>query len=686
LEQLLNAVPAHVLDVRTVAQDDKKVKVQYHPLLPKPSVFLGRAAEVGKITKALLEPDGKLALLYGLGGFGKSTLAAYIARLLAGQPFTAIIWSSAATIPDWGLDALLRDFIPLIPELNREPIPQQEAIALAYLRDRPTLLICDNLEDVALSEQQRLARFLTSIDGTLGSRVLLTARRDDAWLHSLVSSEGAPPFLIGGVDEVAAVTLLRTRGKHLPRLVDAADGALVEYVKAVGYNPELIKILAGLGDYERIRHVATQLPHDLEQAREELLKAAFEQLQRVPHALAPLWMVQVFTPTADYAALKFVYELSLPGYTKFDTIFSIALSSALLSVELDEAGATRYHLHPLVQRYFDETPTMQLPANVRPVIELAHLTYFMKFATEHIKQSIKANRDALMRDWENLHSAWKRAEQRRQAALRIGPADVDAAKAVMACALVVRDLVLYEGLWTEGRAILAAGVSAAQYVGDEETEALLLSNQALLTAYQDEPWQARPLYERCLLLCRKLGNPERTAGVLHQIAMVDEDLGDVESALRYYSESLAIKREINDLKGAAGTLHQLANISFRQNDLEGAEANYRESLRLKQIVGDDKGAAASLHQLALLSFARGDKRAARQLLEESLQLAKHTGEVSSIASTQLILGEFLCQEGEQSAGLAMLREALLLSERLGVPSMIASAQNAIQQYESERTH
>jgi hypothetical protein len=265
-------------------------------------------------------------LLKGLGGFGKSTLAGRVARILADKPykrFKTVVWSSAYLRPDWGLDIMVDDFSALVPEIGQRPTrAEKEAMALAYLQAVPTLLICDNVETLTNpQEQNRLAGFIEQVNPAGGSRVLLTTRIEDPWLHKVLNKPGGVRLPeLGGLDEPAAIELLRKLSpeKGLAALAQDNDAALSPLVNAVHRNPYMIEILLGLGDIVRIRETPARLPTDLRHAQDALLADAFARLRATPGALELVQQVGVFVPSADFAALRDVAGANLPRGAYFD--------------------------------------------------------------------------------------------------------------------------------------------------------------------------------------------------------------------------------------------------------------------------------------------------------------------------------------------------------------------------------
>ncbi|NAS20079.1 tetratricopeptide repeat protein [Herbidospora sp. NEAU-GS84] len=221
-------------------------------------VFVGRGEELAVLGEALpsprpgAEPTGAVvvAALHGLGGIGKSTLAARYAAAHAGV-FNPVWWITADTPAsiEAGLAGLAT---ALQPELARVvPSPVLAARAAGWLACHTGwLLILDNVTDPA--------HIAALLDRTLTGRVLVTSRLGQGW-HRF----GAKVLRLEVLDPDAAIRLLSTiaTGEGLNPVTDTAgttgdpdiavdtgagaglavlDGA-AELVEALGFLPLAIE-------------------------------------------------------------------------------------------------------------------------------------------------------------------------------------------------------------------------------------------------------------------------------------------------------------------------------------------------------------------------------------------------------------------------------------------------------------
>ncbi|MDQ3789546.1 MAG: ATP-binding protein, partial [Actinomycetota bacterium] len=123
-------------------------------------VFVGRADELARLDR-LLDEQGRnaVAVVHGLGGVGKSTLAARFARLHA-ERFSLIWWITADT-PAAIRTGFADLAVAVAPEAASLPVDERMEVAFRWLGGTEDwLLVLDNLATPADAEQV-LARIST---------------------------------------------------------------------------------------------------------------------------------------------------------------------------------------------------------------------------------------------------------------------------------------------------------------------------------------------------------------------------------------------------------------------------------------------------------------------------------------------------------------------------------------------
>lgn len=190
---------------------------------PETGRVYGRQAELTQLKQWLNQERCQLVALLGIGGVGKTTLAATLAKALA-PGFDKVIWRSLLNAPP--LDELLRGVLPKIAQQPLAELPtsldEQLTLLLHELRQQRCLLVLDNLESILQAEgfgQMRAgyegyAQLMRQLaESRHNSCLLLTSRErpqgmarweeDLSWVRSL---------RLEGLDATAGQAMLKARG------------------------------------------------------------------------------------------------------------------------------------------------------------------------------------------------------------------------------------------------------------------------------------------------------------------------------------------------------------------------------------------------------------------------------------------------------------------------------------------
>jgi tetratricopeptide (TPR) repeat protein len=162
------------------------------------------------------------------------------------------------------------------------------------------------------------------------------------------------------------------------------------------------------------------------------------------------------------------------------------------------------------------------------------------------------------------------------------------------------------------------------------------------------------------------------ATCIHQLGMIAQERGDYQQAEERYRASLTIKEELGNRAGIAASYHQLGRIAQERGDYQQAEERYRASLTIEEELGNRSGISSSYHQLGMIAELRGDYQQAEERYRASLTIKEELGNRSGIANSYHQLGMIAQERGDYQQAEERYRASLTIEEELGNRAGIAS--------------
>ena len=200
---------------------------------------------------------------------------------------------------------------------------------------------------------------------------------------------------------------------------------------------------------------------------------------------------------------------------------------------------------------------------------------------------------------------------------------------------------------------------------DKEEQASINHHLGILKANKGEIEQAIALYQQSLAINEQIGNVQGKAATLHQLGMLKADRGEIEDAIALYQQSLAINEQIGNVQGKAATLHCLGMLKANRGEIEEAIALYEQSLVLNEQIGNVQGKATTLHCLGMLKANRGEIEEAIALYQQSLAITEQIGDVQTKAATLHEMGRLKANSGEIEEAIALYQQSLAITEQIG---------------------
>ncbi len=682
--------------------------------------FVGRSAELRELATNLEPEHGpwRAAVVYGLGGMGKTVLAARLAERMAShldgvKSLRMTPSTTARDVLNQIAGFLLVNQIALdhpgISKLNKvkdEPLPLENKVAVLaeILTARRLLLLFDNCEDI-LPQAQAVSRESTKEPAQLRagtdpdllklfrllvetvpgpSRFLFTSRVDFSPLEPgrLSGAVGHLPLSEMGFRD--AVYLMET----LPPLNELPVAALFSPEKVPSEGSEIRvqplsmrDLHARLGGHpytlnlfaEHARRASVQdVLKDLGDVRQEMLE--FTLLDRAAAQLPEraallLRRAAVFEEPVPLEGLAFLLGDERDAMPEVTSEAQALLEWGLLA---HPPGTADSMVHTLVRDWARSqwTPEERL-ALLRRAAQYWLVVGRDSSNLEHLLNSRRYLFQA--GDYEQadeiVQLAWDHLLRWGEIELVLHLLDESVRTVKGNSRAVARGnlATVYQALgeYTSACKVYEEVLAEFQAAGDRGNVATALHQLGILHDLQGEYPQARQRYEESLAIEQELGRRAGVASSLHELGMLHQQQGEYPQARQRYEESLAITKELGDRVGVARSLHQLGILHDLQGEYPQARQCYEESLTIFKELGARADVASSLGELGILQEQQGEYPQARQRCEESLAIFTELGDRVGIATGLHQLGVLHQNQGEYPQARQRYEESLAIKQELG---------------------
>ncbi len=683
-----------------------------------PAPLIGRDELVHTLADELIRGEPRATVLSGLGGAGKTRLAAEVAREVARAMDGRVAWIPLAQAPrDGGLATAITVGFGLA---GVEPDRLAETVA-ATIGEAPALLVLDSAE-TALHDL-RLVDELLALARPL--RLLITTRIaiDRAGLAMVPV---APLEVPAASDDATTVAL----SPAVALLVDRAKRAGADVAVTTGTAPAIARLVARLDGLPLAIELAAPLLRVLPPHR--LLDRTDTRLDAVQAAID--WSHDQLTPE-DRRLYRRLAVFGVPFRARHVRTFAErSLAHGLSPLEADiEGGLERLYATGLVRARPDaelvEPATgpddprgaavreYELPALIREdairrleatgeataamwargndllaLCELSHAELVVRARVDLLDQLDIVHDDVvaaldraraagegtfLLRLAGALSEYWRTrgrlAEGRvwLDTALRLGPTarTAERARALHGAGMLAN----WQSDFRKAGAVLEEALSIRLELGLLPEAASTLNQLGLIGLDVGELDEAERHCRQGLDIRRSLGDPSAVAGSLNTLGGILQFGGKTEEAGAMFEESVALRRELKDDAGCSVSLANLALVARDRGELDAAEAMLRESKATRERLGDRQRVAVVRHNLALVLFDRGDLDAAREELEAALATARELGDRLETANALSDLGFVEAAAGHRERAAALQGEALDVAARLGAKGIVAQS-------------
>jgi tetratricopeptide (TPR) repeat protein len=689
-----------------------KVEAPPEPALPGVVVravgdFIGRRREERLLGRALHGQHAGV-VVHGIGGVGKSTLAAQLIANLAEQAGVVVSLGGKLTV-DQLFDELSRRLLavavgrgwdethPLrraIPLLRDPQLLWQDRVGLLAehaLRREPIVLVLDNFEDNLTAERDHgaghvvadpeLAEFLAAWVRSPGlSRVLITSRypfalpdqahRQLETLHLGPLSWAETRKLIWrlpGLDALAPNQQQRAWtdvGGH-PRSLEYLDALLRGGAARFGDIAQRLEATLTRRGITNPKRWLDDTSGDLDRALAEtvtlavdevLLSRLLERLEDVPLARELLLGVSVYRRPVDIVGMVSQLTGQLPEQTEQGELRLLAPEGFQLALTvLRELG-----LVSPVEAATSTGHEGQLETF------LVHRWTARALADLAIPAELTSAHRRAARYWRWRTQVWR---QYRTTAVNhllearhhhLAANELD--DAVDITAWLCTHLHTW-GAWSWEERLCRETLAV---VPEQSRHAATFTQQLGLIAQQRGDYDhALDWYRHALAIFEDLGDRAGIASSYHQLGRIAQLRGDYDQALDWYHRSLAIEEKLGKRAGMAASYHQLGMIAEERGDYDQALDWYHRSLAIEEELGNREGIATSYQQLGVLARKSGDYDQAVDWSRQALTIQENLGDRLGMATSFQELGVLAELRSDYDQALDWYRRSLAIHEELG---------------------
>ena len=656
--------------------------------------LVGRNLEIRQVER--LYQLSPVVLLSGDTGGGKTELALGVSRwsqrTLQDQLPGGVFYSTFEASHPAGLERIIHEIGTSAAGLEFADMNarQQRLWVLDYLQKRPSLLVWDNIENVAgdaaregsglltLDEQAELNEFIAQVtQGGSASRLLLVSRHPSLpWLtvplqqQTLAGLRGHDRLeLAGKILEKATIDSARVTPDCLT-LLDLLEGHPLAMQIALPLLKEVpASVLLG-----EIRRGMEEMPDNaVEEGRPSYLTAVMEySWSKMTHrSRTHLPMLALFQRRAMMDILNHITQegtayRSAMGEELGWGACRTMLRSAQAAGFLDPISPSVYQIHPALPWFYGRKLTQQLSGPAIRQLELEFLRVYADTA-DYFMESLYENQasgvTAILAEEGNLTQALGlalEAEQWDSAQLLVQP-----------LAQVYRMQKRYPELQRlRGQLLESVGETAAEAkergaielwvylqgtAASEATELLDLNTSEALNQQLLEYLLAQPDGEQ----------DPRTAAVYHQFGIIYLNRRQWDEAAGWLQKSLAIIEDGEGLHSVADDHYALGQVRQGQRLYTEAKEWYKKALDIHQRLPDEEEMVKDYQALGMICHLKFEYREAENWYYRAREMVEESRDQQTAIQIYHQLGTIFHAQSDFEEARDLYQQALDLSDRTG---------------------
>jgi tetratricopeptide (TPR) repeat protein/energy-coupling factor transporter ATP-binding protein EcfA2 len=206
-----------------------------------------------------------------------------------------------------------------------------------------------------------------------------------------------------------------------------------------------------------------------------------------------------------------------------------------------------------------------------------------------------------------------------------------------------------------------------------EEEATITGNMGIVYKTRSELDKALEMYEKALAIYKELGNSEGMAANYTNMGSVYNTRGELDKALEMYEKALAIYKELGNSEGMAAAYGNIGIVYKTRGELGNALEMYKKALAIHEELGRKEGMASDYTNMGVVYNTCGELDKALEMHEKALAINEELGRKEGMASNYTNMGIVYNTRGELDKALEMHEKALAINEELGRKEGMANA-------------
>ena len=178
-------------------------------------------------------------------------------------------------------------------------------------------------------------------------------------------------------------------------------------------------------------------------------------------------------------------------------------------------------------------------------------------------------------------------------------------------------------------------------------------------------------------------HPRRVVWI-HHLGLLAQNRGDYDKAARHYEDALVLEERSGDQNSLASTSGQLGVLAQDRGDYDEAARRYEQSGAIFERIGDQAGMAATYHQLGVLADSRGDFDEAARQYQRALDIRERLGDQDSMVNIYHNLGVLAHERGDYDEAARQYQRSLGIEERLGNQAGMGTSHSQLANLARER--